>query len=39
MVSDIDRNMAKGQEGSDGTNPLVSETRILSITGRPLTVA
>ena len=39
MVSDIHRNMAKGQEGSGGMNLLVSETRTLSITERPLTVA
>ena len=32
MVSDMHRNMAKGQKGSDGTNPSVSQTRTLSIT-------
>ena len=32
IVSDMHRNMAKGQEGNDGTNPSVSQTRILFIT-------
>ena len=32
IVSDIHRNVVKGQEGSDGTNPSVSQTRILFIT-------
>jgi len=32
MISDMRRNMAKGQEGSDGKNPSVSKTRTLSIT-------
>ena len=32
MVSDIHRTMVKGQEGSDGKNLRVSETRTLSIT-------
>ena len=39
MVSDIHRNMVRGQEGSNGINPLVSETRTLSIAEYPLTVA
>ena len=38
LVSDIHRTMMKGQEGSDGVNSLVSETRNLFITERPLTV-
>jgi len=32
MVSDMHRNMAKGQEGSNGKNPSVSKTRTLFIT-------
>ena len=32
MVSNMCRNMAKGQEGNDGTNLSVSKTRTLFIT-------
>ena len=39
LVSDIHRTVVKGQEGSGGINPLVSETRTLSIAEWPLTVA
>jgi len=39
MVSDIHRTMLKGQEGSDGKIPLVSDTRTLSTAERLLTVA
>ena len=39
MVSDIHRTIVKSQEGSDGKNMLVIDTRALSITERSLTVA
>jgi len=32
MVSDIHRTIVKGQEGSGGKNPLVGDTRTLTIT-------
>ena len=38
MVSDIHRNMLKGQEESDDRHLLVSDTRTLSVTQRPLTI-
>ena len=32
MVSDIHRTVVKGQEGSGGKNPLVGDTRTLTVT-------
>jgi len=39
LVSDIHRNMLKGQEGTDGQHQSVSDARALSITEQQLTVA